>query len=182
MSNATHYSYNLAILNNPDYLKPIGVYSIPETGVTSMSTMSVPAIRAIQGLSLAGAAVAVGHAGYEIMNSDSPWIESAHQASLLGAAYYGGMVAGSAALQPCSALGFAFPPAAAVAVPVCIAGASLVGGAVAAVGAELTWDLGAYLLDAPEVSPAGFFQPEVPPTRQSEELARWREEFEAGAP
>ncbi len=150
---STQYSYNLAIISDPNqHLKPIGVYSIPETGVSSMSAMSVPTIRVIQGLGLAGTAVAVGHAGYEIMNSDTPWLESAHQASLLGAAYYGGMTVGGLAIQPCSALGAAFPPAAAISVPSCIAAASLVGGALAATGADLTWGFGADLLGVPQDS------------------------------
>lgn len=88
-------SYNLAILRNPEQLKPIGVFPIPKTRVDAIS---LPTIRFWQAMGVVGTVLAAGHAANEIIESDEPLLEAVHQTSLFAAAAYGGAVAGSIAI------------------------------------------------------------------------------------
>jgi ankyrin repeat protein len=115
---------------------------------TSATTSSVPlpdtaislsTIKTIQVLGTVGTGYALYHAGRLVAASDNPYVEAQHQATLWTAASQGGMAAGRAAIPFCALVGKASPHVAWFSVPVCIAGASTVGGAIAVIGAEVTW-------------------------------------------
>lgn len=136
--NKQRYSYNLAIINNPEHLKPIGIYPTPPE--PHPSAFSVPTIRSIQVLGLLGGIYSSANAVIKVIQSDSPIETAFQQITILGAAAWGGMLGGSSALLPCATLGAATGPAAPFTIPICIASASALSGMIAAATAEFTWD------------------------------------------
>ncbi len=134
------YHDNFAIVRNPQYLTPIGVY--PEPLPSRSSAFSLPTIRGIQALGVIGTGYSLFHAGESIIESEQPFVETGYQAALLGAAIMGAKKSGMAAIKPCAALGKKFVPAAPYIVPVCTAGASILGGLTAATSADMVLHTG----------------------------------------
>jgi curved DNA-binding protein CbpA len=140
------YSHNLAIINNPHNLKPLGVYPVAtdefgwnaRSGWNSTSSISTTPTRILQALGIAGTGVAIVFSAKQVLDSDTPFVKAAHVAAEFWAGFKGGAAAGSAAVMPCSDLGLFAPQASIVIVPVCIAGASIVGGVAAGMGLNLT--------------------------------------------
>jgi hypothetical protein len=144
------YSYNLAIVQNPQNLTPIGVYPTPpeQNGSTlpfgvnptgRASAISIPTIRGIQAVGIAGTAYAVYQAGNAVANSDQPVVEAVHQTGVFAAAIRGGMVCAARAMPFAARVGAAFPPAAPYTVPATIAAGAVIGGVFAATGVDLAW-------------------------------------------
>lgn len=128
--------YNLAIIQNPKYLSPMGIYPVLEN---VNSVISLNTIRGIQLLGIAGTGFAIYHAGERIINSPTPVFETVHQTGIFAATIRGGMLAGARAIIPCSNLGSLFPPAAGYTVPICIAASSLTGAYFASKIMEFAW-------------------------------------------
>ncbi len=135
--NTDHLNYT--IINNPkQLLKPIGVYPAPPGGVDK-TIASMRMIRGVQALGGVAAIAGVTLAVREVIQSDRPLTETAHQSTLFAGSIAAGMVAGELAILPCAGVGVACPPAAPFTVPACILGASVLGGAIGATGAEYLW-------------------------------------------
>jgi hypothetical protein len=130
--------YNLAIVQNPQYLAPTGVYPVP-SHPRQYTAISIPTIRGLQFLGAAGTSYALYHAGKQINNSSQPLVETAHQAGLFVAAVRGGAAFGTRAIIPCAKIGALNPPIAPYSVPICLASASLLGSFIAVTTAELGW-------------------------------------------
>lgn len=127
---------NFAIINNQDKLKPLGVYRVVGDG-----PISTTPTRILQALGIAGTGVAVVYSAKQVIDSETPLATAAHIAAEFWASYKGGAAAADAALLPCSDLGMFAPQAAPVIVPVCIAGAAIVGGVAADMGLNLTLEV-----------------------------------------
>jgi hypothetical protein len=153
------YSYNLAIVQNPQNLTPIGVYPTPPEqhgstlpfGVNPIgraSAISMPTIRTIQAAGIAGTAYAGYQAANAVANSNQPIVEAAHQTALFGAAIQGGLIGAVQAMPVATRVGAAFPPAAPYTVPATIAAGAILGGVRAATAIDIAWQTASHVTPA----------------------------------
>ncbi|MFT3742059.1 MAG: tetratricopeptide repeat protein [Gammaproteobacteria bacterium] len=138
----------------PKEIQKIGMESGKAFGwYKTQTAISVPTIRAIQGLGAVGTLYGVGAASWEVAKSSEPGKEALYQGTLLGAAIVGGSRAARFAVLPCAAVGSIFPPAAPFTVPLCLAGAAFGGGYAAVEGMRWTLSQTASIIPTAEAAP-----------------------------
>ncbi len=128
--NNSYQGRNFAIINNPQYLKPTGIYPVPSNPYAK-TNISLPTIKTLQVLGIIGTSYALADASIKITKSDNKVKETAKQVSLLGAVIKGGIYGGKKSLKVCARMGIMFPMVAKFTVPICITSGSVIGAVVA---------------------------------------------------